>query len=263
MAKREYESVGADYINLKFRCNCGNIIETGNIPIKMCSVDYDNSNSHTYEKPICDKCHKKHIVHFYDNSYYAYCEIPSLKNDEDILFLHEVPIENTGEYDTALIDYTKEMHKVKEFMDRIVKGYSVNVENSVLSRMVFSYLISIMDAYLGNTFRYRVATHEGIKQKFFQYKSRGRKVKKEKILKCLKSQSFQNIDDTVIPLYQSVLNFTIPHNDTIQDAVKIRNGIIHNYSREKDGYKYQITVDMISKLMNEIEKLVNYVNQEL
>ena len=100
MAKRLYKESEADYIILKFKCKCGNEVTTDLIPVKE-RYDLDkavNSFNHS-NNIICPKCNEKHLIHFYDNMYESYCEIPSLINDEDILYLHEIPYEYAKGYD--------------------------------------------------------------------------------------------------------------------------------------------------------------------
>lgn len=165
MAKVSYRVSIADFVILKFKCNCGNEITTDLIPVKeRYDLDemvnsFDNSDS-----IVCPKCNNNYHLHFYDNMYEAYCEISSLTNDEDILYLHEIPYEYAKEYDNALIDYIGEITKIKDAVEIINK--QTVFDRSFLLKMSFSYVISVMDAYLHNTFMYNMKKYDIFKHEF-------------------------------------------------------------------------------------------------
>ena len=150
MAKVLYKESSADYVVLKFKCNCGKEITTNLIPVKeRYNLEKTvNSFSHS-DYIVCPKCNENYLLHFYDNLYEAYCEIPSLKNDKDILYLHEIPYEYAKGYDNALIDYIEEIVRIKEVIENIEKQDTL--DKTFLYRMTYSYVISIMDAYLYNS----------------------------------------------------------------------------------------------------------------
>ena len=262
MAKVEYNSTKADYVKLKFICNCGETIETGLIPVLS---QYDNNkviNSFSHKEPImCPKCKLQHTIHFYDDMYTAYVEIPTLYNDESFIFLHEIPCENVGDYDNALSDFVSETVKIKDILE---KSKELEVyDSSVLYKMAVVYIIAIMDAYLGNLFRYNVNKYGLFKDRFLIFKSKTIKSNEKDILDRLNNQSFQNLDLIAIPYYKNIFGISISHNELIQNAVEIRNKIIHNSGRGKDGYEYSVTESYIQSLIEEITSLVKDVNQSM
>lgn len=251
MAKTYYDSTKADYVKLQFKCNCGKVLNTELIPVKY---RYDNKyeNTFEYEKPvICNKCVEKHILRFYDDT----CEIPSLLDDKAIIYIHEIPLEYAEGYNTALIDYAGEIVKIQELVQNVNRQDVLNKE--IIYQMALTHSISVMDAFLGNTFRYNVMTYKLFRNQFLT--SNNEKENEEKMRKLV-NQSFQNLEKISIPYYKKAFGVVISSNDIIQNAVKIRNAIIHNNGREEDGYKYDITEACIIQLLSEISSLVQYVS---
>ena len=262
MAKVKYNSTKADYITLKFKCNCGKTIETGLIPVLS---RYDNNkdiNSFSHKEPIiCPKCKLQHIIHFYDDMYSAYVEIPTLDNDENIIYLHEIPFEYAGGYDNALSDFVSEITEIK-FLLKSFKELEV-YDKSTLYKMAVVYIMAIIDAYLGNLFRYNVNRYALFKDRFLLYKSKTIKSNIKDILDRLNTQSFQNLDMIAIPYYENTFGISIPHNELIQNTVEIRNKITHNSGREKDGYEFPVTESYVQNLIKEVISLVIFVNQSM
>lgn len=262
MVKVEYDSIKADYIILKFKCKCGEIIETELIPILS---RYDNNkdiNSFSHNKPIiCPKCNLQHTIHFYDEMYSAHVVIPTLDNDESIIYLHEIPCECAKDNDNALSDFVSEIGKIKNLLEKIEE--SEVCDKSALYKMAVVYIIAIMDAYLGNFFRYNINKFGLFKERFLLFKSKTIKSNAKDILSHLNSQSFQNLDLIVIPYYEKTFGISISHNELIQNSVEIRNKIIHNSGRGKDGYEYPVTESHIQSLIKEITCLVTFVNQSM
>lgn len=262
MAKIEYDSTKADYIILKFKCKCGKIIETEKIPVLE---RYDNEkdiNRFSHDKPIiCPKCKQKHDILFYDDMYNAIVEIPTLEKDSSIIYVHEIPFEYSGGYDTALLDYITEIVKIEDFLKK-----SKNLEvydKSIIYKMAFVNIIAIMDAYLGNLFRYQIRKYDLFKENFLLFKYKTIKSKEKDILEHLNAQSFQNLDLIAIPYYRNTFGIIIPSNEIIQNAVIIRNNLTHNFGKEKDGYESSITELHVQKLIEEVALLVKFVNQSM
>lgn len=262
MAKKDYISSNADYIKLKFKCSCGCTICTGLIPVRsLYDIDKD-VNILEYDKPvICSDCKKHHIITFYDDIYSSYCEIPTIHDNESIIYLHEIPYEYANGYDNSLSSYINEVVQLKSFMEES-KKFDL-YDKSTLYKMSLVYTISIMDAYLGNTFRYYITNYELYMNRYVNYIYHKSKVSKDKVLKRLRNQSFQNPELIVTPFYKETFGIDIPSNKTIQEALEIRNGIIHNSGRCHDGYEYSVTESDVIKLINEVEQLVKYVKQSI
>lgn len=258
MAKKEYNSTIADYIKLKFKCNCGETIETKLIPVLSRYDNNKNINQFSYDKPIiCPNCKQNHGISFYDDMYSSFVDIPTIKEDCSIIFLHEIPLEYAEIYDNALIDYIGELGKVRNFLDAINDLYT---NTNILYKMSLIYAISMMDAYLGNTFRHNVKKINAFKQQYEEnrkhYKNRCRP------LNAIENQSFQNLH-VARPYYKLAFNIDIPEYQSIQNAVHIRNTIIHNNSREKDGYENIVNLHMVKELINDIQNLVHFVNNKM
>ena len=79
----------------------------------------------------------------------------------------------------------------------------------------------------------------------------------------LSLKSFQNLKKVTIPYYKDTFGIDIYQDDIIQNAVQERNAIIHNNSRGKDGYLFEITESIIKELISHVETLVRFVNMEM
>ena len=226
-------------------------------------MQYDvNKNINSFSHDIvCPGCKKMHALHFYDNMYEGYCDFSTLIGREDIILMHEIPYEYSENSDNALIDYITEMNKLNALIEQFDK--MAISEKTVLYKMFLTYAIAIMDAFLGNTFRYYVFTYDVFKKKFLSFKSKERKSSSDNILNKLKNQSFQNLEYVVIPYYRETFGIHIPISNTIQNSLSIRNTIIHNSSRETDGYENVVEKTMIVQLIQEIRALVTLVNTKV
>ncbi len=262
MAKISYKGSIADYVIIRFKCNCEKEITTNLIPVKERYASNKDINSFDYSDIQCPKCNKKHIIHFYDNMFESYCEINSITSDENIIYLHEIPYEYAKDYDNSLIDYIQEINKFKENVEKIDKQKTF--DKDFLRRMFYLNIISVMDAYLHNTFLYNVNKHDIFKQAFLVNCNRQSiKTTWEMQLKKISSTSFQNLEQVTIPYYKGTFGIKIDSDCIIQNAVQIRNAIVHNNGRGKDGYLYEISDLDIKELISHVKTLVRFVNIEM
>ena len=166
-----------------------------------------------------------------------------------------------NDYAVIFINYVEEIGRINKFVGKLKQEQSF--DEDLIYRMVLSYAISIMDAFLGNTFRYYIKTYPLFRTQYMRWKIRKTKISETDELKRLEHQSFQNLAITVIPYYKHAFGIEIPLYDIIQKAVNIRNSVVHNNGREKDGYKNEVTLAFIEELIPQIEKLVIFVYQQM
>ena len=121
-----------------------------------------------------------------------------------------------------------------------------------------------MDAYLHNTFMYNVKNYDMFKHDFLINSNRKNiKTNWKDQLKILSLKSFQNLEYVSIPYYKRAFGIEIVQDQIIQNAVRIRNAIVHNDGREKDGYLYEISGSDVKELISHVESLVRFVNMEI
>ena len=258
MAKKEYNDNEADYIKLKFKCGCGNVITTDLLHISDMRDINKEVNVIKCDKPIiCNKCQTAHQIFFHEDIYSSFCEIPTLSDDKSIIYLHEISYEYANGFDNSLIDYITEIVNLQNFIE---KKDSIDLYNqSIVNRMALLYIIAIMDAYCGNTFRYYIGQYDLYLNRFANFLYEGRKVEKREVLKRLRKRSFQNLKSTIIPYYKETFGFTIPENDIINDAVEVRNMLVHNSGRCNDGYLLKVDSSYVENVVTEVKSLVNFV----
>lgn len=261
MAKVSYTESKADFVIIKFKCNCGTVITTSLIPVTG-RYDLNYNDNHFCDNLDCPYCNKKHVLHFYDNMYDAYCEIPSLPDNKDIIYLHEIPYEYAKGYDNAFVDYIEEIVKVKAFVENI--NNQVSIDKEILYKLAFSYFISIMDAFLSNTFIHNIRKYEFFKTQFVNNNNcRNSYHKANHLLENIEFKSFQNLEKISIPYYKDAFDIDIPLDGIIMNSVIIRNAIIHNNGHEKDGYLYKVTEPQVIELMTHIESLTKFVEMNI
>jgi hypothetical protein len=265
MVRIKYNSSIADYIKLEFICGCGEHIETELLPVRQRYDGNKNVNSFSCVKPIvCKRCKQQHDISFYDDCYNAYCEISTISDEKNIIYLHEIPYENAyynNDLMSALTDYITEIVKLKDFLEQ---SEDINVfEKSTIYKMAVVYAISIFDAYFGNTFRYFVRSYEIFRNRYLSYRCKNKKLTLKSVFKKLEYQSFQNLEEIVVPYYEKTFGIKIPKNDVIIKGLNYRNKIVHNSGREKDGYEYKVNKTDVEQLINEIQNTINFVNSQM
>lgn len=260
MVKKVYDDIEADYIKLKFKCGCGNVIITDLLPVgNMRDIKKDVN---IIKCPvICDNCQTEHNIIFHEEIYHSYCEILTLSDDKSIIYLHEIPYEYANGFDNSLFDYITEIVNLQNFIER--KDSFDLYDLSIVNRMALLYAISIMDAYFGNTFRYYIEQYDLYLNRFTGSFFKGKKLGRNEVLELLRKRSFQNLKSTVLPYFKGTFGFTIPKNDIISDAVEVRNLLVHNSGRCNDGYLIKVDNSYIENVIIEIKSLVNFVSNKV
>jgi hypothetical protein len=68
----------------------------------------------------------------------------------------------------------------------------------------------------------------------------------------------------IVPLYKDILNIEFPRDiGLIYKMIEKRHNIVHRCGKDKDGQETKTTKEELSKLIAEIERLVNFIDNEI
>ncbi|WP_080602595.1 HEPN/Toprim-associated domain-containing protein [Aeromonas hydrophila] len=149
--------------------------------------------------------------------------------------------------------------------------------NPVLQRMIFSSVITTMEAYLSDTMKKNVLNRHAIKRRFVGSLDKFIKNKiqastvfsfmdslDQKITEEIDSISFHNVD-VVTGLYKNVLLCKFPE-DKVSDLkkyVELRHDIVHRNGKSKDGTVTNISKKDIEELINLVSDVVSHIDKQI
>lgn len=149
--------------------------------------------------------------------------------------------------------------------------------NPVLQRMIFSSVITTMEAYLSDTMKRNVLNRNAIKRRFVESLDKFVKNKissstvfsfmeslDQKITEEIDSISFHNVD-IVTGLYKNVLLCNFPE-DKVSDLkryVDIRHDIVHRNGKSTDGTTVSVTKNELRELINLVREVVEHIDKQI
>ncbi|NEX81766.1 MULTISPECIES: HEPN/Toprim-associated domain-containing protein [Aeromonas] len=149
--------------------------------------------------------------------------------------------------------------------------------NPVLQRMIFSSVITTMEAYLSDTMKRNVLNRHAIKRRFVESLDKFSKNKiasntvfafmdslDQKITEEIDSISFHNVD-TVTGLYKNVLLCKFPE-DKVSDLkiyVELRHDIVHRNGKSKNGTTVSVTKNDLRDLMELVSDVVSHIDKQI
>lgn len=149
--------------------------------------------------------------------------------------------------------------------------------NPVLQRMIFSSVITTMEAYLSDTMKRNVLNRHAIKRRFVESLDKFSKNKiasntvfafmdslDQKITEEIDSISFHNVD-TVAGLYKNVLLCKFPE-DKVSDLkkyVELRHDIVHRNGKSKDGTIVSVTKNDLRDLIELVSDVVSHIDKQI
>lgn len=206
----------------------------------------------------------------------------SIFKDDDLCELDITDLVNGG-----WVDDFEDIQQVQAGKTKFYENFSHSLnelttlnssqENQVLQRMIFSNVITAMEAYLSDTMKKNVLNKHAIKRRFVEsYKPFIEKNMKEcKIFEFLDGLdkrindeidkiSFHNID-VVTGLYKNVLLCKFPEDNIAQlsKSVEIRHNIVHRNGKGTDGSMVVVTSDDVNELINLVRGVIEYIDKQI
>ena len=149
--------------------------------------------------------------------------------------------------------------------------------NPVLQRMIFSSVITTMEAYLSDTMKKNVLNRHAIKRRFVESLDKFIKNKipastvfsfmdslDQKITEEIDSISFHKVD-VVTGLYKNVLLCKFPE-DKVSDLkkyVEMRHDIVHRNGKSKDGTIISITKEDLRRIIELVTEVVGCIDKQI
>lgn len=255
MARRSFDYSEADYIKVKFKCGCGELITSDLLPVKG-KFDSNKDFDHIDYQIEC-KCGKNHRIEISDNLYSSVCEITSI-DDESFMYLHEIPYEYAKRFDNSFEEYFFKFVEIKKLVNKIDEQKIL--DNQLLYEMAFVQSISLLDAYANGRFVYLLSAYSEFYDNFRRHSTLYKKKSKEEVIEALRYRSFQDLKKTIIPLFRDAFGIIISENEELSNAVEVRNYIMHHNGRDSDGYKYIIEKERIINVIEQVKSLVKEIS---
>ncbi|MEI4983852.1 HEPN/Toprim-associated domain-containing protein [Aeromonas caviae] len=171
-------------------------------------------------------------------------------------------------------------HFYKIFENSLIELNDIKLDEStpVLQRMIFSSVITTMEAYLSDTLKKNVLNRDAIKKKFVKNSEslkRSRNISlndiyealdtlDERIIDEIDSISYHNVD-VVTGLYKNVLLCSFPEDKIAQlkTNVEIRHDIVHRNGHKKDGSIIHIVKEDVENLITLVSDVVSHIDKQI
>lgn len=206
-----------------------------------------------------------------------------MSNDDDLCELDITDIVHGG-----WVDDFEDIEEVQEgrtyFYDIFEKSImeiqtiKYDVSTPVLQRMIFSSIITAMEAYLSDTMKRNVLNRHAIKRRFVEtYKSfSSNELTENQIFKYLDGLDKKikhylereiSFHDTwhIKTLYEGVLNCKLQKDSLalIKGYVSTRHDIVHRNGRDRDGDIVEITSEDIERLLDVVIDFVTDIDKQI
>jgi len=186
------------------------------------------------------------------------------------LALNETFSEWPREFEKAIERFNHNISLVEKLL------VSINENDGILKFMIHAYCISILEAFLSEEFIYRVLSNEAYLQKLFENVDDDFNKKKipisdvfstmrdiKKLARGYLTKIIWHNLKKVGLLYKNVLGIEIPKDiGFLYNEIYKRHDIIHRCGKNKEGTEITVSKTDIMKLIDEIKRLVNYVNSK-
>ena len=167
-------------------------------------------------------------------------------------------------------NYSNAINEIQE----LLKKNEINRENTLL-KFIYSSIITIFETYLFDLFINTVNSNPIILRSVVEnYKIfNGNKIQitnifkecseiKNKVIKELQKISYHNMN-VVIPLFKESLSIDFSKKTIdLNKMINIRHDIVHRNGEDFKGNKHNINLQEITKLIEKINEIVNYINEE-
>lgn len=286
MGYSEFSPWGNKSVTVEFDCdNCGHRVISEEIGIPTPNYMAEKaSDSHNENDgyAVCPECDKNFDVYVYAGYGDGYVEIADV--EDETMVVNEITDEREldsyiEEQIDAIIDslnfitvFNKEISNLKQLND-------INLENpdlqETLRRQIYSGAITCLEDYLSTTiiqevlnkeeyFKNFVKTYHGIKNRKFELSEIYDKL--DKLRDTVKIELVEVIYHDlpkVKGMYQDTFKIEFPEIGDLMKAIKTRHDMVHRNGKNKEGEKIEITKDLISEVIDQVEKFVHDINDKL
>ena len=141
--------------------------------------------------------------------------------------------------------------------------------------MLYVYLITLLETYLGDTLKKSVLSNPKYKRSFIEgYKD----FQNEKLALCNVFVAMENIDKTITKTLNEIIYHNLPKVkgiykvtlcvdlgdiSSLSQAVSIRHDIVHRNCKRLDGTSFEITLTQLTQLLVEVETFISNVEKQV
>lgn len=179
----------------------------------------------------------------------------------------------------AIISSSEFYDNYKNGIDSIIKLLNVKIWDRKLNRafrkMIYANVITLMEAYLSDTFIKILFKDTDLQKKFIESNPRYQKEKIEisniyswfsNIEKNIKDEltdiTYHNVWK-VQNMYKDVLGIEFPENlKEVQDIIQIRHDLVHRDGKTKDGKIINVSIPDLKKAIDCINKFIIFIEEQ-
>jgi len=277
---------GNKSVIVRFTCDeCGNEVESEEIGIPTPNFAAEKaSDSHNENEggAVCGECGKDFNVYVYAGYADGYVEINDV--DDDSISVEEIVDEKELEYymNEQIDAIVQSLNYISQFdkeLNNLRKLNETDLGDSqlqeTLQRQIFSGAITCLEDYLSTTLIQRVLSDETIFKDFVKTfkKFKDRKFdlsdlyEKVDAIEDIVKQELVDIIYHDLPkvrgIYQDTLKINFPVIKDIMKIITNRHDMVHRNGKNKEGEKIEISQDVVTDVIEKVEKFVKEVESEL
>ncbi|WP_323929420.1 HEPN/Toprim-associated domain-containing protein [Aeromonas caviae] len=159
-----------------------------------------------------------------------------------------------------------------------LQGIELDEATPVLQRMIFSSVITIMEAYLSDTLKKNVLNRDAIKRRYVKNSESLRRAKSislndifdefekldKKIIEDIDSTSFHNVK-VAIGLYKNVLLCNFPEDKIgkLEEKVETRHNIVHRNGKTTEGSLVHISKTDVQEVIDLVCDIVSHIDKQI
>ncbi|MFE8726420.1 HEPN/Toprim-associated domain-containing protein [Aeromonas hydrophila] len=203
-----------------------------------------------------------------------------LCEDDDLCTIDITQLVRDGWVDDDDNEVLKSTKFYQNFTSSLNELHALNKEqeNPVLQRMLFSSVITTMEAYLSDTMKRNVLNRDAIKRRFVKNSESLKRAKNiclndifdelekldKKIINEIESISYHNVE-VVTGLYKNVLLCKFPEAKLAQlsKCVEIRHDIVHRNGITTNGSLISITIEDVQDLIELAIYIIGYIDKQI
>lgn len=270
-------------IVLRFSCpHCGKETTTDPISVPFPDMEGDNyadSLNDDFTEHYCEHCGKQIDIHIGNSICGGFADVEGVDDvdceeifDDDAYI--EAQIEELIKATPTLFyaNFTQSISNVRRIITSL--SSSPSYEKQLLP-MLYVYLITLLETYLGDTLKKSVLSNPKYKRSFIEgYKD----FQNEKLALCNVFVAMENIDKTITKTLNEIIYHNLPKVkgiykvtlcvdlgdiSSLSQAVAIRHDIVHRNCKRLDGTSFEITLTQLTQLLVEVETLISNVEKQV
>jgi len=241
--------------------------------------NYSDSLETDPQEIICDHC-KKAVTIVVSSSYFGgeiFSDDLDMDDDEVELIIEEYEDSGSEYLNSAVRDNKNYFVTFQNQLDNLKRILNIEFSNPCLHkiqlRMIYVNIITIMETYFLDALSINVFNYQEYKERFIKIYD-GIKDKKitlsqfieydidKEVGNAINEIVYHNIS-TVKGLFTHIFKIIFPESTIVYKMVSTRHDLVHRNGRNKNGEYLELSRDQVLFSINEVEKFVTEINQNL